>query len=101
MKDDLDAKVVDQSELEQFSKENGFIHCSFCSVKETRGIDEPMRLGERLGFGNVFHKLKTRELIKVMLNQEHTSGEVLQAFDRIEQEATGRNDSSKCCISMA
>ena len=35
-----------------------------------------------------------------MLNQEHTSGEVLQAFDRINPEEDGAENKKKtgCCL---
>lgn len=33
-----------------------------------------------------------------MLEQEHTSGEVLQAFDRINPEMTETQEKSSCCI---
>lgn len=39
-----------------------------------------------------------RELVMHMLNQEHTSGEVLQAFDRINPEdETEEKKNSQCC----
>ena len=39
----MDKKVVTQSQVDKFARENGFIHYSFCSVKEGKGISEPMR----------------------------------------------------------
>ncbi len=40
-----------------------------------------------------------RELVRHMLNQEHTSGEVLQAFDRInpDDDIEDNNKKSSCC----
>ncbi|XP_003383085.1 PREDICTED: ras-related protein Rab-7L1-like [Amphimedon queenslandica] len=80
-KDDLvDKKVVTQSQVDKFARENGFIHYSFCSVKEGKGITEPMS-----------------ELIKCMLEQEHSSGEVLQAFDRLNPDIFEERSNSGCC----
>ena len=82
-KDDLnERKVVTASQLNRFARDNGFIHSAFCSVKESRNIDNPMR-----------------ELVKQMLEQEHNSGEVLQAFDRINPETEPIQTGSKCCFS--
>ena len=47
----------------------------------------------------VIHNFLFRELVKQMLEQEHNSGEVLQAFDRINPETEPIQTGSKCCFS--
>jgi Ras-related protein Rab-7L1 len=81
-KDDLEdeQKIITQSQMENFAREHGFFYSSFCSAKESRCINEPMI-----------------ELIKCMLTQEHVSGEVLQAFDKLEQESQQTPKNSNCC----
>lgn len=39
------------------------------------------------------------ELVKCMLEQEHVSGEALQAFDKINKDSFESQDNGRCCIS--
>ena len=52
-----DKKVITGAGLKAFAVENNFAYYEFCSVKEQRNIDEPMRLVMHLyGSDSYFNK---------------------------------------------
>lgn len=81
-KDDAEGKVVTSMEVQKFARDNGFLYWGFMSVKENRNVDESMR-----------------QLIQVMLQQVHISGQSQEAEERAESTSSVDSHANQrfCC----